>query len=88
MASLHEYRYAGMAALERAAANTIEKRLLNARGRPSFNLVFYAVNTKGEHAVVSPYESSGKEPARYALCTDDGPRTLPTEPMFPGTPEG
>jgi N4-(beta-N-acetylglucosaminyl)-L-asparaginase len=79
---------AGMAALERVLANTIEKRLLNARGKPNFNLVYYAVNTKGQHAVVSLYESSGKEPARYALCNQDGPRTLPTEAMFPGAPEG
>jgi N4-(beta-N-acetylglucosaminyl)-L-asparaginase len=78
---------AGLAALERVVANTIEKRLLNARGKPNFNLVYYAVNTKGEHAVVSLYESSGKEPARYALCTENGPQTLPTEPMFPGAPE-
>ena len=69
-------------------ANTVEKRLLNARGKPNFNLVYYAVNIRGEHAVVSLYESSGKEPARYALCTEDGPRTLPAEAMFPGTPEG
>jgi N4-(beta-N-acetylglucosaminyl)-L-asparaginase len=74
-------------ALERVVANTVEKRLLNARGKPNFNVVYYAVNTKGEHAVVSLYESSGKEPARYALCTEDGPRTLPTEAMLPGTPE-
>lgn len=79
---------AGFAALERVVAHTIEKRLLNSRGKPNFNLVYYAINTKGEHGVVSLYESSGKEPARYALCTEDGPRTLPTEPMFPGTPEG
>jgi len=32
---------AGMAALKRIAANTIEKRLLNQRGRPKFNVVFY-----------------------------------------------
>lgn len=76
-----------LAALERVVANTLEKRLLNARGKPNFNLVYYAVNTLGQHAVVSLYESSGQEPARYALCTEDGPRTLPTEPMFPGTPE-
>lgn len=79
---------AGLAALERVVANTVEKRLLNARGKPNFNLVYYAVNVQGEHAVVSLYESSGKEPARYALCTEDGPRTLPTEALFPGTPEG
>ena len=77
-----------LAALERVVANTIEKRLLNARGKPNFGIVYYALNTKGEHAVASLYESNGKEPARYALCTEDGPQTLPAEAMFPGAPEG
>ncbi len=77
-----------MAALERVVANTVEKRLLNARGKPNFGVVYYALNTKGEHAVVSLYEFAGKERSSYALCTEDGPQTLPTEAMFPGTPEG
>ena len=77
---------AGMSALKRVAANTIEKRLLNGRGRPNFNVNYYVVNAKGDYAGVSMYESSGKDPVRYAVCTEDGPRTLPTEPLFPGGP--
>ena len=38
---------AGLTALRRVAANTIEKRLLNSRGRPSFGLNFYVLNAKG-----------------------------------------
>ena len=49
-----------MAALERVVANTVEKRLLNARGKPNFGVVYYALNTKGEHAVVSLYEFAGR----------------------------
>src|SRR3981081_4020046 len=32
---------AGMAALKRIVDNTIEKRLLNSRGKPNFNVNFY-----------------------------------------------
>ena len=38
---------AGMAALKRIRANTIEKRLLNARGEPNFNINFYVLNEQG-----------------------------------------
>ncbi|MGA2864936.1 MAG: N(4)-(beta-N-acetylglucosaminyl)-L-asparaginase [Verrucomicrobiota bacterium] len=78
---------AALAALKRVVANTVEKRLLNGRGRPNFNVVYYAVNTRGQHAGVSLYESSGKQPVRYALCTEEGPRMARAEAMFPGTPE-
>jgi N4-(beta-N-acetylglucosaminyl)-L-asparaginase len=77
---------AGMAALKRVVANTIEKRLLNGRGQPNFNVVYYIVNNRGEHASVSLYESEGKR-LEYAVCTEDGPRLAPTEPMFSGNPE-
>jgi N4-(beta-N-acetylglucosaminyl)-L-asparaginase len=77
---------AGMAALKRVVANIIEKRLLNSRGRPNFNVNYYIVNVKGDYAAVSLYESSEKEPVRFAMCTDDGPRTLPMEAMFAGAP--
>jgi N4-(beta-N-acetylglucosaminyl)-L-asparaginase len=77
---------AGMAALKRVAANTVEKRLLNGRGKPNFNVYYYIVNVQGDYAGVSLYESSGKEPARYAVCTESGPRTVRTEAMFPGAP--
>jgi len=77
---------AGMAALTRVVANTIEKRLLNPRGKPNFNVVYYILNVNGEHAGVSMYEAEEKT-LRYAVCTEDGPKTLPTEPLFPGKPE-
>ena len=69
---------AGMAALKRVAKNTIEKRLLNAQGQPNFGLNFYVLNAKGEYAGVSMYES------KYAVCTEKGPQTLYTEPLYQG----
>src|SRR3954471_24404420 len=48
---------AGMEALKRVVANTVEKRLLNDRGRPAFDLNFYILNRNGEHAGVSMYAS-------------------------------
>ena len=78
---------AGMAALRRVVANTVEKRLLNGRGKPNFNVNYYIVNDKGEYAAVSLYELSEKEPVRFAVCTEDGPRTLQAEAMFTGAPK-
>lgn len=72
---------AGMAALKRIVANTIEKRLLNNQGQPNFNVTFYIVNAKGDHAGVALY------PTQYAVCTEDGPRTLPVDALFTGKPE-
>src|SRR2546422_2601545 len=48
---------AAMTALKRVAKNTIEKRLLNAKGQPNFGLSFYVLNAKGEYAGVAMYES-------------------------------
>jgi N4-(beta-N-acetylglucosaminyl)-L-asparaginase len=67
---------AGMDALKRVAANTVERRLLDNAGRPSFDLEFYILNRRGEHAAVSMY------PTHYALCTEKGPETLPTEALY------
>ena len=72
---------AGMAALKRVAAHTVEKRLLNNRGQPNFNIHYYILNVKGEYAGVAMY------PAHYAVCTEDGPRTLASEALFTGKPE-
>jgi N4-(beta-N-acetylglucosaminyl)-L-asparaginase len=69
---------AGLEALKRVQKNTVEKRLLNARGLPGFGLNFYIVNTKGEYAGVSMYE------ANYAVCTEKGPETVPTTPLLEG----
>ena len=69
---------AGMEALRRIQKNTVEKRLLNSRGLPSFGINFYVVNKKGEHAGVSMYA------ATYCFCNDNGPQTVPTEPLLEG----
>jgi N4-(beta-N-acetylglucosaminyl)-L-asparaginase len=76
---------AGMVAMKRVVANTVDKRLLNSRGTPNFNLRYYALNTKGDFAGFSLYESSenGKR-TEFAVCTDDGPRFVSAEFLLPG----
>jgi N4-(beta-N-acetylglucosaminyl)-L-asparaginase len=71
---------AGLEALRRIRAATVEKRLLTADGQPAFGVEFYILNTKGEYAGVSMYGGKG---ATYALCTEAGPATPPCEPLIP-----
>ena len=71
---------AGLEALRRIVANTIEPGLLNSRGRPNFNVIFYALHRDGAFAGVSLYGEG-----RFAVCTDAGPQTLPCEPLFEGS---
>lgn len=71
---------AGMEALKRIKSNTIEKRLLDAAGNPNFGINFYILNAKGEYAGVSMY------PAKYAVCTENGPQTIDTEPLISKQP--
>jgi N4-(beta-N-acetylglucosaminyl)-L-asparaginase len=71
---------AALTALRRVAKNTVEKRLLTAKGQPNFGLNFYCLNAKGEYAGASMYEST------YAVCTEKGPETLKTEALYEGTP--
>ena len=75
---------AGMEALRRIKANQVEKRLLNARGEPNFNINFYVVNAKGEYAGVTMY-NPGK--LSFAVCDDKGPRLERMEPLLQGVPE-
>jgi N4-(beta-N-acetylglucosaminyl)-L-asparaginase len=72
---------AGMEALKRVQANTIAPRLRNGRGLPNFNLNFYVVNRRGEHAGVALYGRG-----RYAVCDDKGPRSEAIEPLLDGGP--
>ena len=74
---------AGMAALERIRANTIEARLLNSRGEPAFNVRFFALNKRGEYAGVSMY-ASGQ--VTYAVCDENGAREEPLEGLLEGSP--
>ena len=81
-------------ALRRIRANTIERRLRKPNGDPNFNITFYAINAKSEHAAVAMYAEDDNERGwagqtdgrrvRYALCTQDGPTTLPCEGLIPG----
>ncbi|MGB8507931.1 MAG: N(4)-(beta-N-acetylglucosaminyl)-L-asparaginase [Pyrinomonadaceae bacterium] len=70
---------AGMEALRRIKANTVEKRLLNNRGLPNFGINFYVLNARGEHAGVTMYPG-----AQYAVCDDKGPQTLACEALLEG----
>src|SRR5215204_476851 len=75
---------AGMEALRRIKANQVEKRLLNARGEPNFNINFYVLNAKGEYAGVTMY-NPGK--LSFAVCDEKGPRLESMEPLLQGAPE-
>jgi N4-(beta-N-acetylglucosaminyl)-L-asparaginase len=72
---------AGMEVLNRIKANTIEKRLLNSRGLPNFGINFYILNAKGQFAGVTMYEGGS-----FAICNENGPQTLKSEPLLQGKP--
>jgi N4-(beta-N-acetylglucosaminyl)-L-asparaginase len=74
---------AGMEALGRIRRNTVERRLLNRRGQPNFNVTFYALNARGDHAGVALYATN----ATYAVCTENGAEQRPVEALLPGAPE-
>ena len=76
-------RDAGMAALHRIRANTIEPRLLNSRGDPNFNIRFFVLNKAGEFAGMSMYAAGEAE---YAVCTENGAELRPLEPLLDGDP--
>ncbi len=73
---------AGLEALRRVQAATIEKRLLNSKGQPSFGLSFYVINAKGDYAGVAMYAG---ERSKYAVCTENGAESLPLEPLLDGS---
>jgi N4-(beta-N-acetylglucosaminyl)-L-asparaginase len=74
---------AGMDALRRIKAATVERRLLNGRGEPNFNVNFYVLNARGEHAGVALYAATD---ATYAACTENGAENRPIEPLLEGSP--
>lgn len=59
---------AGLKTLERVVAMT-ERRLLDDRGRPRFDIQFYVLGKDGRYAGVSMYEGAG-----FAVCDERGPR--------------
>jgi len=84
---------AGLEALRRIRANTVEKRLRRKDGEPNFNISFYVLNAKGEHAAVAMYAEDVDERGwagetgtrvRYAVCDQNGPRQIQVEGLLPG----
>ncbi len=75
---------AGMEALKRIKANTVERRLLNSRGNPNFNVRFFVLNMRGEYAGVSMYHAGE---TKFAVCTENGARAPELEPLLQGTPD-
>src|SRR5215207_3829979 len=65
-----------MKVMERVIAMT-EKRLLNERGRPYFDLSYYAVNKKGEFAGATAYQGGS-----YAVCDAQGARLAPSVYLY------
>jgi N4-(beta-N-acetylglucosaminyl)-L-asparaginase len=72
---------AAVEALKRIRVNTVEKRLLNQRGLPAFNVTFYVLTRGGEHACASFYA------ANYAVCTEQGASTPAGIALYEGKPE-
>ena len=67
-----------MEALKRIAKNTVEKRLLNDKGEPNFNIQFYVLDRAGNHAGVTMHGKVG-----YAVCQESGARIEPCESLCP-----
>ncbi len=65
-----------MKVIERVIAMT-EQRLLDDRGRPYFDLNFYAINKRGEFAGAAAYEGSD-----YAACDAKGARVIEAPFLF------
>jgi N4-(beta-N-acetylglucosaminyl)-L-asparaginase len=68
---------AGINALKRVAHHTVEKRLQNGQGHPNFGLQFYILDARGRHAGVTLNGQAG-----YAVCDENGPRTMPCESLY------
>lgn len=75
---------AGMEALRRIQKNTVERRLLNDRGLPNFNVRFFIVDKQGRSAGVAMYRAGETQ---YALCTEHGASAPDLEPLLPGAPQ-
>jgi len=75
-------RDACLGALDRLVRATRLPSLLDDRGRPNFNVKFYAVNKAGEAAGAAIWEG-----ATYSLCRGgEAPRKLPCHSLYPTKP--
>ena len=65
-----------MKVMERVIAMT-EPRLLNEKGRPYFDLEYYAINKKGEFAAATAYGGS-----HYSVCDARGARRVESAYLY------
>jgi N4-(beta-N-acetylglucosaminyl)-L-asparaginase len=72
---------AGMTALRRIQANTVEPRLMNSRGLPNFGIHFYILDKRSQYAGVTMYNSNG---GQFAVCDKRGPRLETLDPLLDG----
>jgi N4-(beta-N-acetylglucosaminyl)-L-asparaginase len=89
---------AGMEALRRIRASTVERRLRKDDGDPNFNVSFYVLDREGRYAGVALYGEDDEErgwagqehgrAVRFAVCTDNGAEILHCEPLLAGAPQG
>jgi len=68
-------------ALRRIAGNTIDKRLRDDKGQPNFQVIFYALNARGEYAGASMF------PTKYAVCTENGGQLPDTASLYSEWPK-
>jgi N4-(beta-N-acetylglucosaminyl)-L-asparaginase len=73
---------AGMEALKRIVANTVETRLLGKDGRPDFYVTFYILDRSGRYAGVDLYSTWKGKPRRFAVCTEAGPQLVQSESLL------
>ncbi len=73
---------AAFEALRRVVAGTREKRLLDAHGRPAFQLTFYVLDKQGRYAGVSLYAKTDEREARFAVCDENGPEVLSCDSLL------
>jgi len=74
---------AGMAILRRIRDNTVEPRLLNARGLPAFDVRFFVLDKAGDYAGVALY---GAGESTFCVCDENGAREEPLEGLLEGSP--
>jgi N4-(beta-N-acetylglucosaminyl)-L-asparaginase len=67
-----------LAACKRIVHLTRIRRLLDDKGRPDFNVNFYAINKKGELGAAAIY------PSRYARMTENGSEIVMSAAVFDG----
>lgn len=70
---------AGMEILERIRRNTVEPRLQDEDGNPSFDVRFFILNKAGEYAGVALWGSGENA---FAVCDENGPREEPLEGLL------